>query len=300
MKFKLTRNLALIATSLALLLTLLGSYTRLADVSYLSVETLHQFVSAILGLVIAAIVILAWKQKKKKRHPVMLATFLFVFVILQAVIGFWSATMDLNPVFVMLHLLSGFILTALSFTLAIRLAKANYPFRIRKDIVENMAPWTVIGLIILSLEITLGLWTSATQSSLVCNSVASLPICQGDWVSLLNFKDAFQIWNSSYLVEGLEQGSKITIHVVHRIGAIVTLLYLGWLAWRLNKLRNYLLADLGKLLGIVLLLQFLLGIGNVIFSVPQLVAVAHNGFSVLLLLSLTAVNFVLWAYKRRG
>lgn len=69
----------------------------------------------------------------------------------------------------------------------------------------------------------------------------------------------------------------MSIHVLHRLGAIVTLLMLGsfaFLCWRkaeTTTMRNFSLA-----LGILLLVQISLGLINVIAQLPLLNAVAHN------------------------
>ena len=44
---------------------------------------------------------------------------------------------------------------------------------------------------------------------------------------------------------------------------------------------------------LLLLVQVTLGISNVVFSLPLLVAVAHNGIAALLLISLVAINYLL-------
>ena len=340
MKYKVTRKLALIATVLAFVVVILGAYTRLQDAGlgcpdwpgcyekmivpsdHESVaeanalyperpvekkkawaEMVHRYFAGALGLLIAAIALIAWKERKKKRHPVVMATALLVLVIFQAALGMWTVTMKLMPAIVMAHLLGGFSTLTMLFCLSIRLSKANYPFRIHKNKVKELAPYTILGLVILSIQIALGGWTSSNYAAVVCSSVASLPICQGDWMSLLNFREAFQLWGfgvDNYEFGHLDAASRITIHVVHRIGALVTFFYLAWLAWRLQKAQNNILADMGKLMAILLVIQFSLGISNVVFSLPLLVAVAHNGFAALLLLCVAGINFILWAHKRRG
>jgi len=343
MKFAQTRRLALIATVLAFVVILLGAYTRLEDAGlgcpdwpgcygHMTVPTsqenidssnslyqeralekpkawaemIHRYFAGSLGLVIGALTIMAWMQRKKKRHPVKLASWLLLLVIFQAALGMWTVTMKLNPTIVMLHLLGGFTTFALCFTMSIRLSKAHQPFRIKKVTVKELQPWAIGGLVVLGLQIMLGGWTSANYAATVCTGVGSLPVCQADWLSAFNLAEAYQFLGLEAHPDGhyefgvLGQDARITIHAMHRIGAYITLAYLLWFAWKLRKASNRLLEDLGTLIAIILSVQVVLGFSNVLFGLPLPIAVAHNGVAALLLISLVAINFALWAHKRRG
>ena len=74
----------------------------------------------------------------------------------------------------------------------------------------------------------------------------------------------------------------------HRIGALLVTLALLALAWQLR------IAKLPRLAGLLLLalaLQVGLGISNVIFHLPLLVAVAHNAGGAALLLVMVLINY---------
>ena len=70
-----------------------------------------------------------------------------------------------------------------------------------------------------------------------------------------------------------------------RIGALVTFCYLAWLSHRLARAG---LRKVGIAVGVVLVAQVLLGIGNVHLGLPLPVATAHNGVAALLLFTLLA------------
>jgi cytochrome c oxidase assembly protein subunit 15 len=78
------------------------------------------------------------------------------------------------------------------------------------------------------------------------------------------------------------------IHWSHRLGALLTFLYLGWLA--LKVMRHHGLVQWGWLLMAALLFQVAIGIGNVEFGLPLPLAVAHNAGAALLLISLVLLN----------
>jgi cytochrome c oxidase assembly protein subunit 15 len=76
--------------------------------------------------------------------------------------------------------------------------------------------------------------------------------------------------------------------MTHRIGALVTLLLIGWLALRLLRHKGEpTLRKLGGLTLLLLVTQITLGIPNVLGHLPLPVAAAHNGVAALLLATLT-------------
>jgi cytochrome c oxidase assembly protein subunit 15 len=86
----------------------------------------------------------------------------------------------------------------------------------------------------------------------------------------------------------------MTIHVTHRLGAIITALFIACLAV-IVFIRSH-RSDIKKsalLMFTLLLLQLGLGISNIWFSLPLSVAVAHNVVAALLMLSLIALTYKL-------
>jgi len=79
------------------------------------------------------------------------------------------------------------------------------------------------------------------------------------------------------------------IHLMHRIGAVVVLLFLGWLGLKLTKVEG--LGGLGAAILGALAVQWALGLSNVYWSLPLSVAVAHNGGAAVLLALLVVLNF---------
>jgi cytochrome c oxidase assembly protein subunit 15 len=75
--------------------------------------------------------------------------------------------------------------------------------------------------------------------------------------------------------------ARVAIHLVHRVGALITFLVLGVLSLRL--IRSHAVRQDGLVLGALLLTQVILGIQNVLLQLPLVNAVAHNGMGALLL-----------------
>ena len=99
--------------------------------------------------------------------------------------------------------------------------------------------------------------------------------------------DITQGLGPNYLGGLLDNDARVAIHWAHRLGAVLVLLLvlpLGVALVRENRL-------LGVSLVGILLLQLVLGILNVVWSLPLAVATLHNACGALLLLALVTVNF---------
>lgn len=261
-------------------------------------EMIHRYFASTLGLVITLIMVLSLRQRRQDpATPVKLPVFLFLLVVFQGLLGMWTVTLGLFPSVVMAHLLGGFTTLCLLFLLALRL---HLPAR-QPAPPSPLLKWLIGGIVVLALQIALGGWTAANYAATVCQG---LPICQEGWSQHVNIRDAFQFWGHG--VEDYEfathigPDAKITIHVAHRIGAMITTLYLGglfvWL-WRQKNLHTAIRHAAG--LGMsILLLQIALGVSNVVFQLPLLVAVAHNGVAALLMMSLVLLSFRLYRTGR--
>ncbi len=320
------RNFTLFTLSLALVVILLGAFTRLTDAGlgcpdwpgcygYLVVphedlhpiaearfperpvemakawaEMTHRYVAGTLGLCIFALAVLAWRRPGAPRR---LPLALVGLVIFQAALGMWTVTLNLLPLVVMGHLIGGFSILALLFLLWLR-QRPDRPRRPQSPL-RPLGRLAVLATGVLLVQIMLGGWTSANYASLACTE---LPVCEGDWLARLAPQAAFHPLPPpahSYEFGVLDYPARMTIHVSHRIWALITALVLAMLAWRLWRqgVQREALAVAG-----ILLLQLGLGIINVVGSLPLPVAVAHNGVAALLLLSLVAANYRLWQRSR--
>ena len=76
--------------------------------------------------------------------------------------------------------------------------------------------------------------------------------------------------------------------MAHRIGALLSLLYLAWLAsraWKQARLRNTAISLAG-----LLLVQAVLGVSAGLAELPLLLVTAHNGIAAMLLLAIVNLN----------
>ena len=265
---------------------------RPVDVPRAWKEMVHRYLAAALGLLICAIAWQAWRRRARPGQMVLLPILVAALVVFQGLLGMWTVTLLLKPLVVTAHLLGGFPTVALLWWLALRHSGlfTGYSRPLLGVHTERLVPWIGVGLVLLYLQITLGGWTSTNYAALAC---PDFPLCQGQLLPPLDFSSALKPWHGLGIdYEGgiLATDARVTIHLLHRVGAVVIALYLGFVAARL-VLGNHdgRLRVAGLALAGVLAAQIALGIGNVVFGLPLSVAVAHNGVAALLLLTLVAV-----------
>lgn len=254
-------------------------------------EMIHRYFAGSLGLLIALIAFLSYKRRQQGT-PLFLPLTILGIVIFQAALGMWTVTMKLMPIVVMGHLLGGFTTLVLLFLLYLRLK--GYRISTGDWSIKKYSSYALFGVVLLTAQIALGGWTSSNYAALTCTE---LPICQSGWVERLTFEDSFDPIPpklDSYEFGHLDHNERLTIHVVHRIGAIVIALYLGWLALMVfMKAQTVFFKRTAAILGIVLVLQLSLGISNVWFSLPLAVAVSHNVVAACLMLALVTLAYSL-------
>lgn len=324
MKNKFARNLAIFATAFALVVVVLGAFTRLTNAGlgcpdwpgcygFMHIPTaeetiaaaneafpdqpyefekawpemVHRYVAGTLGLLVLWLAIISWRNREK--IAVKHSSFLLALITFQAALGAWTVTMKLHPVIVMLHLMGGITTFSLLASLATR-----YYF-------ENRSPFSavwsmqnknliMVALVVIALQVALGGWVSANYAAMVCHE---LPVCQGNWFSDGDFATGFQLSfpeAETYEFGILDQNARIAIHAAHRIGAIIATLTMLYLIFVLVfKANNQLIKNIGfGLLGL-LIVQVLLGLNNIVMKLPLWNAVAHNAGGALLIVLMSVL-----------
>ena len=248
-------------------------------------EMIHRYLAGMLGLVVLALFMLAWRNKQQLKTSPWLTTALLGIIIFQAMLGMWTVTMLLKPVIVSAHLLGG--MTTLG--LLVWIAHRHWGYHSASLVQANHTRWLIrFGLVVLLMQIFLGGWTSTNYAALACTD---FPTCHGAWMPDMNFKDAFHLMRDLGQSAGggnLTLASLTAIQWAHRIGAIITLIYLGSLA--MNGLKYTQLKILSIALVVVLFIQISLGVANLLLHLPLVLAVAHNLSAALLVVILVLIN----------
>ncbi|MBY0268700.1 MAG: COX15/CtaA family protein [Burkholderiales bacterium] len=255
-------------------------------------EMFHRYIAGGLGLLILAIAATAWVRRRELQQSPWLAIGLLGLVIFQAALGMWTVTLLLKPVIVTLHLLGGLALLALLVLLALRqqAPPAISPV-MSPATASRLRPWALLALLVVIVQIALGGWVSTNYAALAC---VDFPTCHGEWLPQMDFRHGFQLVRELGMTAAgthLSYDAITAIHWTHRVGALVTLLYVGGFALWLARSPG--LARYGVALLCVLLAQITLGIANVLGGLPLLVAAGHNAGAAILLVTMVVINFAL-------
>ncbi len=310
--FNKTINISLI---LALIVVILGAYTRLADaglgcpdwpgcygellvpdvisseyerpldVATAWKEMVHRYAASILGLSILVIFLLAVFRKTEREQSIKLPTALLLLVGFQGALGMWTVTEQVHPGIVTMHLFGGFSTTTLLFWLFLN---QRSQAKIGQPVLKRHKFILIVVTALLIFQIFLGGWTSTNYAALSCGEY--FPTCLGEmWPEDMDFKNAYY-WGElgvDYEFGILENQTRTAIQMVHRVGAIVVTVAILSLCFVLENyptLRRNIIVVLGLLSA-----QVALGIINVVMSLPMFAAVMHNAVALFLLLSLISL-----------
>lgn len=313
--------LVLFAVCLAFFVVTLGAYTRLTNAGlgcpdwpgcygHMVVakhttdepikawtEMIHRYFAGSLGLLILIFAIKGISARiKSDPFPTLIPLLLLGLVFFQAALGMWTVTLKLLPVVVMGHLLGGLSILSALWWLWLSIKKSE---TISADL-RWLKPWALLGLVIVGCQIALGGWVSANYAGVSC---IGFPSCNNQLVPTLHFKEAFNVLSpvgANYQGGLLDASARMTIQFVHRIGAFITLFYVLGLALLLFRQRHARLTKIAWAMCVVVLLQFSLGIMNVIYLLPLKVAVGHNAVAALLLITLLTLVNTVWCKEAKG
>ena len=238
-------------------------------------EMIHRYLATGLGLLVLAIAAVAWSNRRDPAQPVRLPGFLVVLVVFQGLLGMWTVTLLLKPAIVSAHLVGG--LDDHGAAVVARAARRPHHASLAGEQRPALAS-RCSGLGVLALQILLGGWVSTNYAALAC---PDFPTCQRSFWPDMDFKDAFVLWRGLGIdYEGgvLDHPARVAIHFVHRIGAVVTALVLGFLAWRAIRTgRSSAVRTAGAALAVLLVAQWTVGPLMVLKALPLELATAHNG-----------------------
>lgn len=262
-------------------------------------EMVHRYFAGTLGLLI--FILAVWAVIRKFRYqdqPVVVPLILALLAIFQGTLGMWTVTMKLLPLVVMSHLLGGMAILSLLWWLTFKTGNL-FPYHHKGY--EKLRVWSILGLVIVGIQIFLGGWTSANYASLACTT---FPACNSGLFPSMEFMRAFNFLSpigANYQGGVLDMTARITIHMWHRYWAFITALYVAVLAIYMLIARSAEgLRGLGVIMLALLFLQILLGILNVTLLLPMHIALAHNGIAALLLLSMVTLIYKVFSTSPRS
>jgi|JRYD01.1.fsa_nt_gb cytochrome c oxidase assembly protein subunit 15 len=253
-------------------------------------EMVHRYFASTLGFLILVLAAWAIANRHDPDQPVVLPIVLVPLVMLQGALGMWTVTLLLKPLIVVLHLLGGLATMASLAWLAMRKKRADVPatpVRAQPPSAKlvSLRTLALAGLIVLIVQIALGGWTSSNYAALAC---PDFPTCQNAYWPEMDVTEAFVLWRGLGIdYEGgvLDHPARVAIHFVHRLGAILAAIVLAVLSIRAGRFgETQAIRTAGALLGILLVVQLVLGPVMVMRALPLSLATAHNGVAALLVL----------------
>ncbi len=257
-----------------------ASEARPFDMDKALKEMIHRYAAGMLGILVLLMTLWVWRAQHAQKIT---CSVLLTLVALQALLGMWTVTELLKPIIVVAHLLGGMLILGILYLIVLRQLPRAGGYR-GHSLTRTLA---LAGLVVVAAQMFSGGWTSANYAALAC---PEFPTCRdGSYWPETDFSEGFTFWRAGDIdYEGgiLDAPARTAIHLVHRVGALLT--FLVTLSAALCALLRA-----GKppraaatVLLLVLGVQVALGIANVLLRLPLPVAVAHNSVAALLLLSL--------------
>ncbi|MBX3708310.1 MAG: COX15/CtaA family protein [Gammaproteobacteria bacterium] len=237
------------------------------DVKKAWTEMTHRYFAGSEGILILIFSLSTlFARKVKNIKSISIAVILIALLFMQVMLGMLTVTEKLKPVIVLAHLLTGLSILSvlwwayLTLPLHTNISFANKPR-------PYLTPWAWIALFILAMQITLGGWVSTHYAGLAC---VDFPYCNGQLLPNMQ-------WNQL-------SSDLTTIHMLHRIGAMVTAVYLSFFALCLLAQKPF--RVIAMVILALLLSQITLGILNIIWLRPVWIALTHQAVAILLLLTI--------------
>ncbi|MCR4298588.1 MAG: COX15/CtaA family protein [Gallionella sp.] len=253
------------------------------------IEMIHRYLAMGIGVLIVALMIIAWRRwlqtgRREMKFSPLFPTLLFVFVCVQGAFGAWTVTMKLQPVIVTIHLLLGMALLALLTWFGAHLS--DHP-AVQRSAVALRIP-AMLTFLLLLIQIALGGWVSTNYAALACTD---FPLCQGELFPQMDFANGFALWRDLGMTahgDYLPFPALTAIHWAHRVFAFLVVASVAWVALRAFNVDA--LCKTARWLLIMIALQFAIGISTVFLKLPLALAVAHNGGAALLVILLVMLN----------
>jgi cytochrome c oxidase assembly protein subunit 15 len=255
-------------------------------------ETLHRYLSGALGLIIIRLAWLGWTLKKHvRRQQVWIPAIVTILVFAQVIASIVTVRMVHKPLVAMGQFSASLTILGLLWWIVLREHRIARPAGVPTIMMQRLRPRALLALLLVCTQVAFGGWVSVNYAGLAC---PDFPLCQGQLWPPMNVLEGFTLWRDVGLdYEGilLNLEGATALHVAHRIGAVITLLYVGWLA--LHVIRHSLAHGLlwyGLLMLVPLLAQVTLGIMQVQTHLPVALVVTHSAVAALLLLTVITFN----------
>ncbi len=246
-----------------------------------AIEYFHRFLAAVVGIVFLAIILRArkmpeiWSATKK---PLLLAAGL---ILVQAILGGMVVKLDLAAAVLAVHLGTAYVIFAILFWQALKLSRWGDALRTGHEKALRFGKHAIGATFI---QIVSGALVAGTGAGLLMNTwpkvgdhwVPPMSVLWGDWYS----PAMANLWQNQILIQFFHRWWAFIV-----AGAVIHLVI---------KAMRLPLSPRGRIAlratTTILVLQILLGIGNLLMKVPPFMAVLHLSVAFLLFMVLLIVT----------
>jgi cytochrome c oxidase assembly protein subunit 15 len=234
------------------------------------IEWGHRFLAMLVSFTTLAIAIVVFRSKVHRPRLMGLTIALLITLVLQVFMGARVVLEELPVDRVVAHLLLAFTFFGILVTMQHKVGEeSEVATAAPGGRARGLARLAHLAAGFVFLQAGLGAWTSSSGAALAC---PDFPTCQGMWLPPMH---------------GL-----IGIHYAHRIGAYTVALFILLLLFRAAPLRLPPRARWPlRISGILLAVQFFLGVANVVLRVPLPVSAGHLATALILFGTLIVASY---------
>ncbi|HIL77796.1 MAG: signal recognition particle-docking protein FtsY [Methyloprofundus sp.] len=261
-----------------------GCYSKITEMlsqasmtSYEVVGLIHTISTFALLVFLGAMLLTSFLHKAARLKSVLYTILLIALVITQV-------QLSIHPAFLPTQALNHFthyLLSALSLFIGYAIFLNSQVGFIRKTEASRQYLLTVAGTLLL-LQLVLGTWLAANNAGLVCGD---FPRCLNSWWPQANYQNAFNF------LAPLSFSAKVALNWMHSVLAIVCFVFLTWLMLTVTQNPVKKIRRAGIAISLLLLFQFVSGIGMVKLAMPVWLVVIHSLNALVLVLPLIAIRF---------
>lgn len=263
----------------------------------------HPFVAFVLAILIVRLFVLGrqWDNQPNRRSVIPAIAFVLLLAMVLPDVPIFGGKVP--PWATMAQLVATLLVLALVWWLFMR-EQRFWKSGQESPLTQRLRPRVILALGLIAAQMVLGGWLSIGHAWLPC---VEYPTCHGEWWPPMDVAAGFsldQFLGRGGVVTAMSLEASTAAHMVHRMGALVVLLYVGWLAWHIFSVgfEDH-LCRYGLWIMVVLLALVSLGIMTVVMRAPIPVAIGHSAVSALLLLAVVtlyhAVSPAAWADRRK-
>jgi cytochrome c oxidase assembly protein subunit 15 len=256
-------------------------------------RSFHRVAATLFGFFVLGIVYLAIRNRKQGGPGISLPLIVLGLTVFLSVLGVVTPS-PLIPMVTTGNVLGGMAMLALLWWIGLRIQPHTTEDNAAS---RQLRPWARLALVVVAGQIALGAWNSGSFAGPSCTQLSSCANAAYTTQNLMRGFEPTRRLERDALGKVITDASTPVVHMTHRAGALLTVLFLGWLGF-MTRAGGERLRSSGNVLLAMLMLQIVLGLTSVAAGLPLLLVTAHNAGAALLLLAVVNLNHRLTPSKQ--